>query len=304
MRRLSLMHIAVDLRLLLQPTRSATKRHWRYHGILRSGGAAWLHDRRLRAAESNCSACGRSRIDEAQRTPDVDDDVALAKEMVDAARKAAAQPTLSLSLARSAYKTVSNRTEGVEVAHEALQLIDTHSPQDRLQTRGDAVAIWTAAHRRAAGAEKVRTSAGLVAAMRWAAEAHAEAAQSHDAATLLQHASSLARISNHANAEQVREESDLAQHRQRAAMQPARLRQALLNSTNESAHAEQLARLLLIDLDTPHDTADLARLLMMLNVYTHGLSAEERFDVTEEMLDRIAMSPSQAVREQATITFR
>lgn len=226
----------------------------------------------------------QSRIEAAQRTQGADDDVALAKEMVDAARKAAAQPPLSLSLARAAYNVISTRTEGVQVAHEALKLIDGHAPQDRLRTRGDAVAIWTAAHRRAAGEAKAATSAGLVAAMRWAAEAHAEAGQWQEAATLLQQAASLARISNHADAEQVRAEFDLAQHRQRAANQVARLRQSLLSSTRETVLAEQLAKLMLIDLDTPHAAADLAPIVTdesLQRVITLAARAETELSADE-----------------------
>src|SRR5690606_15397328 len=72
-----------------------------------------------------------SRVQQAMRTGTTADDVALARELLEAARTSTGTPKLLAILCEQAYALGSRDREGIAVADEAMQVLATAAPQRR-----------------------------------------------------------------------------------------------------------------------------------------------------------------------------
>ena len=202
-----------------------------------------------------------TRISDAEATRDFEDDLILAQEMLKATQQAAGHPELILQLAEAAHRLTARDVKGIDVAQQALRMIADEAPEHHMQTRGRSVTMWQNAHRRSRGDDKSKTATGFVDALRWSAAGHSEAGQWREATVQLQQATSLARAAALESADTVRQELELAQHRQRSASQAERLRDELLLRPDDVQRARNLALVLIIDLAQPERTAPLANVL-------------------------------------------
>ena len=206
-------------------------------------------------AEDLFNSLYAGKVKQAQGTVDFKDDLALAQSLLEAAGSAAEQPKLAAILCKAAHDLSFKREAGWEIAAGAMQkLIEASPGNTAARTDGYDKLVDVRQKQYAAAktaAAKTATGQALLADLLAAAQHEAEAKDEAGAAALNRQALVLARTVDPARAKELQAELDDQQRRQRLQQRVLALQTALLENATDHAKAEELVRLLIIDLNEP-----------------------------------------------------
>lgn len=191
------------------------------------------------------------KIRDVRKTLSRDDDVALAKEMVDLARKNTSQISLVTLLCDAASDLGKRQPSGYAAAVEAMELLIEYVPAQREATRDQLVLLLTRQSASRDETERKAAAQKLVGVYTKAGDAKTSEQAFAEAAAHYRRAYSIARQKQVEGAEAVQAKLELAVTRDKATKQIARLEQNLLKNVNDTDAAKQLIELHVVKMDDP-----------------------------------------------------
>jgi len=188
-------------------------------------------------------------------TPDRVDDVALAKEMVEIARKSKEHPALITLLCGAALDLTSKHADGLGTAVEAMQLLAESVPDAQASARDKLIPLLT--RQMAAGKPDEREQAGetLIDLLLTIGDEKIERKQYADAAVDYRRAMTVAQQRKSASVNAAKAKLEYAAGCERALKQIERLQEKLLSNAKDHASAEEIVKMYVLDLDSPDQAA-------------------------------------------------
>ncbi len=182
-------------------------------------------------------------------TIDRADDLTLAKDMLGVAKTSTSTPALLALLCESAHDLGMKHADGYATAAEAMSLLADTVAEKRAAARDKLVAVLT--KQSTAGKPDERDAAGekLIDTLLVMGDEKMEAKKWSEAASDYRKALATASTRKSAKLETAKASLDAAMYRDRTEKQVARLQEKILKDATDSASAEELVRLYLLDLD-------------------------------------------------------
>ncbi len=192
-----------------------------------------------------------SKLKAASMSADVVDDIAVAREMIALARTTGEQPALVVHLCESAYDLCIRTPEGFSVAAEAMALLSDTIAEKRLAAREKHIAVLT--RQAAVGKPDDREAAGwaLIELLTDIGNEKLEKKQYADAAVDFRRALAFAQQKQPSSVDELKPRLEFALARERAMKRVLRLQERLLGDANDSATAEEIVKIFVIEFDDP-----------------------------------------------------
>lgn len=189
-------------------------------------------------------------------TPSPVDDVALAKQLLDAAKSAEKQPALLILLCNKAYELGIKDTTGYDTALTAMQLAADKLPDRKIACLAKIAALYQGQYGKARGADKAQASEVLIQAFTNLADAQAAAGDTDAAATTLRQALAAAAYVGPAARNAVQAQLTALLSQQQQEKQLAALKAKLQATPKDDATRKELVRLCLVEMDNPAEAAN------------------------------------------------
>jgi hypothetical protein len=188
-------------------------------------------------------------------TPAPADDIALAKQLLDAAQKAEKQPALLALLCEKAYDLAAKDASGYATATAAMGLLGEKVPGKKVEALRKTAAIYQKQYATARADAKTKAGEALIQALSTLAAAQAEAGDIDAAGASLKQALTIATaIKSDAKAAIQAQLEGLAP-REKMEKQIAALKAKLEKNPEDAASRKELVRLLLVEEDNPAEAA-------------------------------------------------
>lgn len=225
----------------------------------------------VRYAAAGLLVCGQaSRADEAElvfeslyggeyrkvlSTRDKADDVALAKQLVEATRTATGQPKLFALLCRKAYLLAAKDPEGHETAIEAMKLLARNDPAEKDDCRAKVLDLYQARYNTSRREERPAAGQALVQYLMGLGDEDSEQGDYASAVRQLRRASYVARTACPSMSDDIAESLKQAVALERTARDIERAKGLLKTNPGNSAARSQLVRLYVVEKDAPAEAA-------------------------------------------------
>jgi hypothetical protein len=191
----------------------------------------------------------------ATTTPSPADDVALAKQLLDAAKAADRQPPLLALLYEKAYELGIKDPSGYAAALAAMQLLADKIPEKKADCLAKCAAVRQRDYAAARGESKTLAGEALIQALCAAADAQAAAGDTEAAAASLRQAITTATAVKSESKAALQTQLAAVQAQQQAEEQATALRAKLAADPKDAAARKELVRLCLVELDNPAEAA-------------------------------------------------
>jgi formylglycine-generating enzyme required for sulfatase activity len=188
-------------------------------------------------------------------TPLPADDVALAKQMLEGAKKAGDQPAFLTLLCEKAYELASKDPSGYATATAAMDLLAEKVPEKKVECLQKNAALCQKQYATARGEAKTKAGDSVITALGALAEAQAVAGDTDDAGMTLRQAIAVATaIKSESKAALLARVENLASQ-EKAEKQIAALKAKLDANPTDTASRKELVRLYLVEMDDPGEAA-------------------------------------------------
>ena len=181
--------------------------------------------------------------------------VALAAKLLEAAKRADAQPELMALLAEKACELGALDPKGYETALAAATLVSEKSPELAGPCQDRVIVIRQRQYDMARGDQKTKAGEARGDALMASAAAKTRAGDTDEAGKRLQKALGVARAVRSSKVEAVEAQIRAMAERQKAAAQATQLKNQVEGDPANAKARDQLVRLLLVDLDNPAEAA-------------------------------------------------
>jgi tetratricopeptide (TPR) repeat protein len=188
-------------------------------------------------------------------TPTLADDIALARQLVNAARTVAHQPALVAVFCDKAYELGAKDTSGHAVAMEAMNFLAEAAPGEKTAAFQKTAAIFQKQYAAAHGDAKAKAGEALIEALGTTANAQAAAGDVDAATSTLRQAVMIATAVKSDSKTAIQTQLDGLAQRQKLQKQIAALKAALAARPDDAASRKELVRLLLVEEDNPAEAA-------------------------------------------------
>jgi len=196
-----------------------------------------------------------NEYDKAVATADKADDVALAAQLLAAAKAPGTNPALSAVLFDKAYELGSKAPAGFETAVEAMEILAERTPAKASACWERIVALRQKQYETARGAARPEAAEGLVEALLSSGDAKLKAGASAEASAPYRRALSLAGAINSERKPEILARLDTLAARQKLEKQAADLKARLEADSSDAATRMAVLKLHLVDLDDPATAA-------------------------------------------------
>jgi len=210
-------------------------------------------------------------------TPDRADDVALAKDMLMLADKSVSQPTLVALLCESAHDLGVRHADGYAVAVEAMTLLAQTVDEKRPAAREKLITVLSKQSTAGKADERESAAQELIDLLIAMGGEDLEKQQYAEAAADFRRAMTLAQVRKSASLDEAKTRLELALSRERTMKRLGSLQERLLKDATDSATAEDIIKLYVIELDDPAaakpylDRAKKAQLTTLVNAAAESI---------------------------------
>ena len=188
-------------------------------------------------------------------TPSPTDDVALAKQMLEGAKKAEGQPAFLTLLCEKAYELASKDPSEYATATAAMDLLAGKVPEKKIECLQKNAALYQKQYAMARGEARTKAGEEVITALSALAEAQAAAGDVADSGMALRQAVALAAAIKSETKAALQARIENLAHRQRAEKQIAALKAKLDADPKDAASRKELVRLYLVEMDDPDEAA-------------------------------------------------
>jgi hypothetical protein len=186
---------------------------------------------------------------------DTGDDIALAAQLLAAARAKGTLAPLATVLCEKAYELGMKAPAGCETAAEAMELAAEKAPDKKAVCLEKIVAVRQKQYEAAKGLDKTNAGEVYVEAVLVAADAKGEAGEAAEASVMLKKAMTIATALKSDRKGEIQVRIDRFAARMRAERQAADLKAKLAANPQDAAARKELVRLCLIEMDDPAQAA-------------------------------------------------
>ena len=187
------------------------------------------------------------------------DDVAFGKQLLEAARGIEEHPKIVALLCEKSYEFSSRASEGYPTAIEAMNLLAMRVPQRKAECLGAIIQLQRRAYASARGPARQEAGDALLALMLDAAQAAGAAGQWNQAAGFYRQALPIATSLRSDQRTEIQQWLKQAGARQRAVKKIEDLQAKLKADPTDTAAADQIVAIYLVDLDNPKGAAEVAQ---------------------------------------------
>ena len=202
-------------------------------------------------AEDSFKVLFGNRLEQAVASAGTADDLALAVEMVDSARKLASMPKVQALLCDKAYQLSFNHPDGLDTAAAAMVLLAEQAPSRAADANDRLIDVRQKSFLRAKPDKRAEAGQVLIDLLGLTADALFEKGEAGAAAALYRRASAVAVQIKSDATPQIKAKLDIAVSAERIEKQVNALRTKVLEHATDHESAAQLVRLLVIDMDKP-----------------------------------------------------
>jgi hypothetical protein len=188
-------------------------------------------------------------------TPSPADDIALAKQILDAARKVSSKPAFLTVLCEKAYELAAKDASGYPTATAAMDLVAEKFPDKKVDCLHKCVALYQKQYAAARGDAKVKAGETLTEALGKVSEVQAAAGDVDGAATTLRQAIVIATAIRSDTKAALQAQLDGLAPQAKVEKQVAALKAKLDAKPDDAAARKELVRLYLVELDNPAEAA-------------------------------------------------
>jgi formylglycine-generating enzyme required for sulfatase activity len=220
--------------------------------LLAGSAAAWADE----AADTFNKLYGED-LKRVAATPLPADDVALAKQMLEGAKKAGDQPAFLALLCEKAYELASKDPSGYATAMAAMDLLAGKFPDKKVECLQKNAALYQKPYAAARGEAKTKAGESAITALIALAEAQTAAGDSDGAVLTLRQAVAVATAIKSENKATLQARIENMASRQKVEKQIAALKAKLDADPKDAASRKELVRLYLVDMDDPGEAAKL-----------------------------------------------
>lgn len=223
-----------------------------------------------------------NRFEQAVASATAADDLALATEMLDTARKLATLPNLQAMLWDKAFQLTINQPDGLDTAAAAMTLLAEHAPGRAAEANDRLIDVRQKMFVRAKPDKRVAAGQALIELLSRTADAHLDRGESSAAAALYRRASAVAVQIKSDAAPEIKAKLDASAAAERIEKQVDLLRTRVLEHATDHESAAQLVRLLVIDMDKPAQAQPYANHLKDEDLKKHMILAARPVDELTE----------------------
>ncbi len=209
-------------------------------------------------AEEAADAFNKLYADDLNRvaaTPSPADDVALAKQMLEDAKKAADQPAFLTLLCEKAHELTVKDPTGYPTAEAAMELLAASVPGKKVEALQKIAAIYQRSYATARAEARAKAGEALIEALKALAEAQTAAGDFDGAGATLKQALAVATTTKSESRAAIQAQLAGLASQQQVAKQIAALKAKLDANPKDAASRKELVRVYLVDMDTPAEAA-------------------------------------------------
>jgi len=188
-------------------------------------------------------------------TPAPADDIALAKQLLDAAQKAGKQPAFLAVLCEKAYDLAAKNASGYPTATAAMDLLAEKVPEKKVEALQKTAALYQKQYATARADAKTKAGEALLQALSTLAAAQAEAGDIDAARASLKQALVIATAIKSDAKAAIQAQLDGLAPQQKIEKQIAALKVKLEKNPEDAASRKELVRILLVEEDNPAEAA-------------------------------------------------
>jgi alpha-galactosidase len=188
-------------------------------------------------------------------TPAPADDVALAKQMLDDAKKVGDQAAFLVLLCEKAYELAARDPSALATATTAMDLLAAKVPQKKVECLQKNAAIYQKQYAAARGDARTKAGEKVMEALGALAEAEAAAGDSEEAAATLRQAIGVATAIKSGQKEALQARLENLASQQKVEKQVETLKAKLEADPKDAAARKELVRLCLVEMDDPAEAA-------------------------------------------------
>ncbi len=188
-------------------------------------------------------------------TPSPADDVALAKQMLEDAKKAGDQPAFLTLLCEKAHELAIKDTTGYPTAEAAMKLLAASVPEKKVEALQKIAAIHQRAYATARGDAKAKAGEALIDTLKGLAEAQTAAGDADGAGATLKQALAIATAIKSENRAAIQAQLAGLASQQQVAKQIAPLKAKLAADPKDASSRKEIVRLYLVELNNPAEAA-------------------------------------------------
>jgi formylglycine-generating enzyme required for sulfatase activity len=188
-------------------------------------------------------------------TPLPADDVALAKQMLEDAKKAADQPAFLVLLCEKAYELAAKGASGYATAIAAMDLLAEKVPKKKVECLENSAALYQKQYAAARGEAKAKAGEHAITALSALAEAQAAAGDADAAGLTLRQAITVATAIKSDTKAALQARIEKLAPRRKAEKQIEAIQAKLDADPKDEASREELVRLWLVEMDNPAEAA-------------------------------------------------
>jgi len=183
------------------------------------------------------------------------DDIRLAKQLIEDAKKVEKQPELLAVLYEKAYQLASKDASGYATATEALNLLAARVPEKKIECLQKGAALYRKQYSRARGDAKAEAGESLIAALQTLAQTQAGEGDVGAASATLRQAIAVARATRSDDKAALQAQLANLALQQRLQKQIAALKAKLDANPADTVARKELVQLYLVDMDDPAGAA-------------------------------------------------
>ena len=194
-------------------------------------------------------------LERVMATPAAADDIALAKQLIDAAKKAEKQPEFFALLCEKAYDLAAKDASGHATAAAAMELLAAEVPEKKVEALQKSAALCQKQYAAARGDAKTKAGESLIQALIALADAQAEAGDIDAPTKTLRQALAVATAIKSESKAAIQTQLEGLGTAQKMEKQIAALKAKLEKDAGDVASRKELVRLLLVEGDKPAEAA-------------------------------------------------
>ncbi|MCX5675129.1 MAG: hypothetical protein NTX87_08980, partial [Planctomycetota bacterium] len=190
-------------------------------------------------------------------TPSPADDVALAKQMLEDAKKAGDQPAFLVLLCEKAYELAARDASGHPTATAAMDLLVGKVPDKKVECLQKNAVLYQKQYAAARGEARTKAGENVIAALSALAEAQAAAGDADAAGLTLRQAVAVATAIKSESKAALQSKVENLASQQKVEKQIAALKAKLDADPKDAATRKELVRLYLVEMNNPAEAAKL-----------------------------------------------
>ncbi len=188
-------------------------------------------------------------------TPSAADDLALAKQLLEAARQVTNQPALLTLLCEKAHELAAKDAGGYPTAKAALELLAANVPEKKVESLQKMAAMYQRPYAAARGDAKSKAGEVLVEALKALADAQAEAEDADGVGDTLKQALAVATAIKSPSKADIQAQLAGLGAQQQVEKQIAALKAKLEKDPQDAASRKEIVRLYVVEMDNPAEAA-------------------------------------------------